>query len=332
MNTNDPDQTMPDAGACPRCGEPLDCAIPVTARAARYRRDAPTAAPYQSPPEPPEPPPLDEVQAAFPQLEILALIGAGSMGVVYKARQKSLNRLVALKLLAPHRKTEPGFAERFSREAQALAALSHPNIVTIHDSRAGGRVFLLLMESVDGVNSRQAIRAGRFTPEQALAIVPPICEALQTAHDAGIVHRDIKPENLLMDKAGNVKVADFGVARILGANDPLAPDPGGDGGLTAGAKLGTPKYMAPEQADRPGAVDHRADIYSLGAVLYEMLTGEPPQRLLQPPSKRVHIDVKSTKSCSARSTNRPNAATRPRRSSARCWRRRRITKTRNPLR
>ena len=122
------------------------------------------------------------------------------MGVVYKARQKTLNRLVALKLLAPERVHDAKFAERFTREAQALAALNHPNIVTIYDFGQAGGFYFLLMEFVDGVNLRQLLRARKFTPEEALAIVPPLCDALQFAHDRGIVHRDIKPENLLLDK------------------------------------------------------------------------------------------------------------------------------------
>ncbi|MCB1230497.1 MAG: serine/threonine protein kinase [Verrucomicrobiae bacterium] len=243
----------------------------------------------------PEPPAIEEVQAAFPQLEILELVGAGGMGVVYKAKQTSLNRIVALKLLAPHRTHETGFSERFTREAQALAALNHPNIVTVHDFGKAGDFYFLLMEFVDGVNLRQAIRAERFTPEQALAIVPPICEALQYAHDRGIVHRDIKPENLLLDKEGRVKVADFGIARILEREEPeeeLSANPGTDPGLTGQTALGTPHYMAPEQAEHPEQVDHRADIYSLGAVFYELLTGELPDGRLRPPSSSVKIDVR----------------------------------------
>ncbi len=271
----------PDGAHCPRC---------LMAEAMAPTED-------QEFPSRPEPPAVEEVQAAFPQLEIVELVGVGGMGVVYQARQTSLNRLVALKLLAPHRTHEAGFAERFTREAQALAALSHPNIVTVHDFGQAGGFFYLLMEYVDGVNLRQAIRAERFTPEQALAIVPPICEALQYAHDRGIVHRDIKPENLLLDKEGRVKVADFGIARILEREEPGEEKREGreapiDHGLTAGAALGTPNYMAPEQAEHPEQVDHRADIYSLGAVFYELLTGEPPDGRLQPPSASVKIDVR----------------------------------------
>lgn len=131
----------------------------------------------------------EELAPHFPQLEILECLGRGGMGVVYKARQKSLNRLVALKLLAPERVDDVKFAARFEKEAHALAALNHPHIVTIHDFGQAGGFYYLLMEFVDGVNLRQAMRAGRFTPPQALAIVPPVCEALQYAHEHGIVHR-----------------------------------------------------------------------------------------------------------------------------------------------
>ena len=227
-------------------------------------------------------PALEEVASAFPELEVLELIGRGGMGVVYKATQKSLNRPVALKLLAPERVTDTHFAERFEKEAQALAALNHPNIVTVHDFGEAGGFYFLLMEFVDGVNLRQAMQAGRFTPEQALAIVPPVCEALQYAHEHGIVHRDIKPENLLLDKEGRVKIADFGIAKMLGA----------EVSENISQPVGTPRYMAPEQGKSGAQVDHRADIYSLGVVLYELLTGELPSARLEAPSKKVQIDVR----------------------------------------
>ena len=223
-----------------------------------------------------------QVQAAFPELEVLDVIGRGGMGVVYKARQKALHRLVALKVLAPERVREVQFADRFAKEAQALAALNHPNIVIVHDFGQAGGFYYLLMEFVDGVNLRQAMKAGRFTPEQALAVVPPVCEALQYAHEHGIVHRDIKPENLLLDKEGRLKIADFGIAKML--NSPATEE--------LSQPAGTPQYMAPEQTRNDPKTDHRADIYSLGVVLYELLTGELPQQKVQAVSRHVQIDVK----------------------------------------
>jgi tRNA A-37 threonylcarbamoyl transferase component Bud32 len=251
-------------------------------------------APTQTDAEPAAQPPLPPEQIAphFPQLEILECLGRGGMGVVYKARQKSLGRFVALKLLAPERVRDPQFAERFTREAQALAALNHPNIVTIHDFGQAGGFYYLLMEFVDGLNLRQLLRTRKFTPEEALAIVPPLCDALQFAHDRGIVHRDIKPENLLLDKSGRVKVADFGIAKMLGTVN------SGGGGRTATPEnvtqstVGTPGYSAPEQKTDPQRVDSRADIYSLGVVFYEMLTGELPGKRIEPPSHKVQIDVR----------------------------------------
>ncbi|MCX6856839.1 MAG: protein kinase [Verrucomicrobia bacterium] len=289
MNT----PTPPSSTHCPKCHTELHgtglCPKCLLAQAVMVTEDGALPGAKGAPV-------LDEVAAAFPELEVIELIGRGGMGVVYKARQKSLNRLVALKLLAPERVQDAEFAERFAKEAQVLATLNHPNIVTVHDfgvaaapsSQSGAgdapvasRFFFLLMEFVDGVNLRQAMSAGRFTPEQALAIVPPVCEALQYAHEHGIVHRDIKPENLLLDKEGRVKIADFGIAKMLNA---AASE-------TISQPVGTPRYMAPEQT-MGVATDHRADIYSLGVVLYELLTGELPGTKLQPPSQRVQIDVR----------------------------------------
>ena len=277
-----------NTNTCPKCGAalPSSATAGLCPRCLMAEAMAPTQDEKTSPSSRQTLAP-SELAPHFPQLEILECLGRGGMGVVYKARQKSLNRLVALKLLAPERAADATFAQRFAHEAQALALLNHPSIVTVHDFGQAGGFYFLLMEFVDGVNLRQAMRAGRFTPEQALAVVPPICEALQYAHEHGIVHRDIKPENLLLDKAGRVKIADFGIAKMLHAG-------GSDVGLAESQPAGTPQYMAPEQKHRRAA-DHRADIYSLGVVLYEMLTGELPADKSQPPSSRVRglqIDVR----------------------------------------
>ncbi len=280
---------------CPRCGAALNRVVAGGLCAACLLKQVAFDTGAESiSAEPWSPPAPGDLAAAFPQLEIIELIGRGGMGAVYKARQKSLGRLVALKILSPQHAANPSFAERFSREAKALAVLDHANIVTIHDSGRSGAFCFLLMEYVDGVNLRQAIRAGRLLPEQALAIVPSICEALEAAHARGIVHCDIKPENLLLDKSGGVKIADFGIARMAGAaRDRVSrAAPAVAAGLTHESVLGTPQYMAPEQSERPAQVDHRADIYSLGVVLYELLTGELPNGHFEPPSRKVQIDVR----------------------------------------
>jgi serine/threonine protein kinase len=280
---------------CPQCGTPLpenapaglcpNCLMALNLKTETAFTDDTSAA---QPPLPPE-----QIAPHFPQLEILECLGRGGMGVVYKARQKTLNRLVALKLLAPERVRDAKFADRFTREAQALAALNHPNIVTIYDFGQAGGFYFLLMEFVDGVNLRQLLRTRKIAPEEALAIVPPLCDALQFAHDRGIIHRDIKPENLLLDKVGRVKVADFGIAKMLGTVNGRC-----SGGGTAAPEnatqsaVGTPGYSAPEQKTDPQRVDSRADIYSLGVVFYEMLTGELPGKRLEPPSSKVQIDVR----------------------------------------
>ncbi|MDZ4401795.1 serine/threonine-protein kinase [Prosthecobacter sp.] len=235
----------------------------------------------------PMPTPLpEELAPLFPQLEILELLGRGGMGTVYKARQMKLNRFVALKIISAEAGADPHFAERFQREAQALAKLNHPHIVSVFDFGETGGLFYFLMEYVDGANLRTLIRSGEMKPEAALALIPAFCDALQYAHDEGVVHRDIKPENVLVDKKGRVKIADFGLAKLLGqdANDHTL--------TRTGMYLGTPRYMAPEQVDRPDSVDHRADIYSLGVVFYEMLTGEIPMGRFAPPSQKVQVDVR----------------------------------------
>ncbi len=232
------------------------------------------------------PPAVEHLRPLFPQLEILELVGQGGMGAVYKARQPGLNRLVALKILPTTNANDPGFADRFTREARLLARLQHPRIVNIHDVGIAGGLHYLVMEYVDGPNLRQVQRTGRLAPEQALRIVPEICEALQFAHDRGVVHRDIKPENVLLDRDGHVKITDFGIAKMVGPDaDTVA--------LTGGVDvIGTPHYMAPEQIERPLDVDHRADIYSLGVVFYELLTGELPLGRFAAPSQRVQVDVR----------------------------------------
>jgi|GEM_PF-1919039 len=243
-----------------------------------------------------QPPEVDELAPLFPQFEILGLIGKGGMGAVYKVRQKELDRIVALKILPPAIGESPAFAARFAREAKALAKLNHPGIVTLHEFGHREDLYYILMEFVDGVNLATLMHGDRISPREALAIVPQICDALQFAHDHGIVHRDIKPENILLDRLGRVKVADFGIAKVVAAACEDAPG-GGDtpapaDATIAGNVMGTPQYMALEQIEHPADVDHRADIYALGVVFYQMLTGELPGKEMQVPSSKVRIDVR----------------------------------------
>src|ERR1051325_1301512 len=274
------------ATSCPKCGAAIPPEAPqgLCPKCLLQQASFPTEPGHTTRHTRPAPPDRDELARAFPHLQILELIGQGGMGFVYKARQPKLDRLVALKILAPPLAEQTHFAERFTREGRTLAKLNHPNIVTIHDFGQAGPFFYLLMEYVDGVNLRQAMRARAIDATQALAIVPRICEALQYAHNEGILHRDIKPDNILLDTRGRVKIADFGIAKLMA--EAVAENP-----LTgSGASLGTPHYMAPEQIEKPNAVDHRADIYSLGVVFYEMSTRELPLGRFAAPSEKSAID------------------------------------------
>jgi len=239
------------------------------------------------PPEVLEVLPAPGESAPVPEIagyEFLALLGRGGMGMVYKARQTKLDRLVALKILPQETSGDSTFAERFTREARALARLNHSNIVAVYDFGQAGNLSYFVMEFVDGVNLRQLMRAGPIAPRETLQVMSQICDALQYAHDEGIVHRDIKPENILRDKRGRVKIADFGIAKIL-ARKPT------DYTLTGPWQVvGTFNYMAPEQIENPQKLDHRADIYSLGVMFYEMLTGGLPMGRFALPSQKTAMD------------------------------------------
>ncbi len=312
MNEAGTNRAMPER--CPQCGASLPAgALAGLCPACLLKQGASGDTVTQADAKSFVPPTVEEVAKCFPGLEIIELLGRGGMGAVYKARQKELDRLVALKILPPRSGDDPAFAERFAREARALARLNHPGIVTLYefgkvDSQPSTLnpqppLYYFLMEYVDGVSLGQLLRSSRVAPREALAIVPQICDALQYAHDQGIVHRDIKPENILLDRHGRVKVADFGLAKIAQgrAGSPLlAETAGGAPGITpaagelteAGKIMGTPKYMSPEQIEAPGEVDHRADIYALGVVFYQMLTGELPGKPIEPPSHKVRVDVR----------------------------------------
>lgn len=206
----------------------------------------------------------------FPGVEIVSTIGKGGMGVVYEAVQSRLGRRVALKILSPHLAFNAAFMRRFHAEAHVLARLHHPNIVTVHDMGVHGGLPYILLEKVDGRPLRAHLADGPLPPARAFAIAAAVCDALDCAHAAGIVHRDVKPENILIDSAGRVKLVDFGLA--------IDRDPAGKSAVKSRWKVGTPLYMAPEQVKSPEDVDARADLYSLGVVLLEMLTGKRPSK------------------------------------------------------
>jgi len=226
----------------------------------------------------------DRVQAELDDYELFESLGRGGMGAVFRARQVKLDREVAIKVLLPPPGEVEGWSERFQREAQALARLVHPGIVSVHDFGQGEDLAWIVMELVDGADLRQMLEEGRLPQAEALAIVPALCGALQYAHDQGVVHRDIKPENVLFDRFGGVKLVDFGLAKLSGDDGALQ--------LTrTDQAMGTPRYMAPEQLERPREVDHRADLFSLGVIFYEMLTGHVPAGVVEPPSRVAGVDA-----------------------------------------
>lgn len=239
------------------------------------------------------PPSIEELSGHITGYEVEALIGQGGMGAVYLGRQKSLDRRVAIKILPPQIATRAGFRERFGQEGRALAKLNHPNIVAVYDFGQAGPYAMLVMELVEGANLREVLAQGRLSPAEALEIIPQLCDALSYAHDEGVVHRDIKPENLLFDGRGRLKITDFGLAKLVSsktAADAEAATTATDAARTPDPTqgvVGTVHYMAPEQLENPGSVDNRADIYAMGVVFYEMLTGELPIGRFEPPSRLV---------------------------------------------
>jgi serine/threonine protein kinase len=198
---------------------------------------------------------------------IEVLLGAGGMGIVYRAHDPRLKRDVALKLLAPELVADEGFRERFLQESELAASLEHPNVIPIHDvGEAEGQLFIVMRLVEGGDLKRLLSDEGPVQPGRALLLVAQVADALDTAHTRGLVHRDVKPSNVLLDEREHVYLADFGLTRRLG-----------EAGTALGAaqSLGTIDYVAPEQI-RGEEVDGRADLYSLGCLLYECLTGEPP--------------------------------------------------------
>ena len=197
--------------------------------------------------------------------EILEVIGVGGMAVVYKARCHRLNRLVAIKILKDEFSKDDDFRRRFHAEGQAVAMVSHPNIVAVYDVSSIGEADYIVMELIDGISLKQYMeKKGVLNWKETLHFGIQISKALEHAHSRGIVHRDIKPHNVMVLKNGSVKVADFGIARVMSQGNTLTKE-----------ALGSVHYISPEQA-KGGRVDDRSDIYSLGTVMYEMMTGRPP--------------------------------------------------------
>src|SRR5262249_28678411 len=193
------------------------------------------------------------------------LLGQGGMARVYRGRQEHLERDVAVKILPPYYAADQDFVERFKLEARAMARLTHPNIVIVHDAGEDNGHLFIIMEYVRGGTLKQRMILGVQMPE-IQRVIRELASALSYAHSMGIVHRDVKPVNVLMDQSGRSVLSDFGIAKVLETSAALTH---------AGAGVGTPKYRSPEQC-RGGAVDARADIYALGVMLYEMLTGRTP--------------------------------------------------------
>ncbi|HEY1083375.1 MAG TPA: protein kinase [Prosthecobacter sp.] len=211
-----------------------------------------------------------------------ALVGQGGMGAVYRGQQTKLERAVAIKILHSQHGTDYAYAERFRREAQVLAQMNHPNIVSVYDFGMVGDYLFYVMEFIEGTDLHHLLGAKQIAPERALEIIPALCDALSYAHAKGLVHRDLKPANVLISSDGRIKLADFGLAKHLNRPTTLL--------TLSNMAMGTPDYAAPEQYDTRAVIDHRADIYALGVVFYQMLTGAIPRGAWQPPSALIGTD------------------------------------------
>src|SRR5262245_14503328 len=215
-----------------------------------------------------------DVGTRLGSLEITALLGKGGMGEVYRARDTKLKREVAIKILPDEFSRDPARVSRFQREAEVLASLNHPNIAAIYDVQEAEMARFLVLELVEGETLAERIRRGAIPVEDALDIAKHICDALEAAHEKGVVHRDLKPSNIKLTHDGKVKVLDFGLAKAFQEDRPptLSNSPTLTGASVPGVILGTAAYMSPEQA-RGKEADRSSDIWAFGCVLYEMLTG-----------------------------------------------------------
>ena len=227
------------------------------------------------------PPQPEELSRLLPSYDVSKLLALGGMGAVYSGMQRDLERPVAIKVLPPDAARDSESIDRFRTEAKAMARLTHPHIPAVYDFAVVQGFCVLVMELIDGPNVYSLIRAKLLTPPRALQVLAEVCDAVQFAHSRGVIHGDIKPGNILLDADGKVKLADFGLARLMVQ---------GGGNTDSWTPMGTPEYAAPELYDKNAAPDHRADLYSIGVVLHEMLTGLPPVGEFDLPALALGMD------------------------------------------
>lgn len=238
-----------------------------------------------------EPPSAEALRQLLPsQYEVSAIIARGGMGAVYRGRQTKLDRDVAIKLLpkmVAQNEDDINFMARFEQEAKAMARLDHPAIVTVHDfgETSEGQLYLVL-EFVEGMDIHQYLQhhGGKINQSDALAIMAHVLDGLEYVHAHGIVHCDIKPANILLNREGHVKIADFGLAKTLASPEEYAAKPSF---ITQPILAGTPDFVAPEVLNGDSDPDHRADLYAVGVMLYQMLTGKLPRGQFERPSELI---------------------------------------------
>ena len=230
-----------------------------------------------------EAPSPEELHELLPAYDVLAFIAKGGMGAVYKARQKSLERDVAIKILPREFGEDEDFRRRFEDEAKAMAMLNHPNLISVYDFGEVDHMPYIVMEFVDGKSLHHSAHGKAIEQNEVARLVTGICEGLAHAHEAGILHRDIKPANILLDSKKRPKIGDFGLARFADESE-------GEGII-----FGTPDYTAPEVLKNPRSVDTRSDVFSTGVILYELLTGRVPEKTYVPASQIEDVDPRFDK-------------------------------------